>query len=96
MLLVFIQTPLSQDGICGRDLLLLLSGHWRRRGRIGVVRVRSGRRDQQVSELRGLVLSLHFADVAHHHVDEGVFDQTQEHEDGARRHEDVDGLKGIG
>ena len=51
-----------------------------------------GRGDDDISEVLRLVLSLHFADVAHGDIDEGVLDQRQEHEDGARRHEDVDSL----
>ena len=39
------------------------------------------------------VFSFDVGDVAHHHVDEGVLDETQEDEDGARGHEDVDGLQ---
>jgi hypothetical protein len=32
-------------------------------------------------------------DVPHHDVDEGVLDETEEHEDGARGHEHVYGLR---
>jgi len=39
------------------------------------------------------VFSFDVRDVAHHNVDEGVLDQAQEDEDGARGHEDVDGLQ---
>ena len=42
-----------------------------------------------VSEVTGFVLALHFADIAHHHVDKGVFDEAQKHENGAGRHKDV-------
>ena len=31
-------------------------------------------------------------DVPHHHVDEGVLDQAEEHKEGARGHEHVDRL----
>ena len=51
-----------------------------------------GRGDNDISEVLCLVLSLYFADIAHCDVDKGVLDQRQEHEDGARRHEDVDSL----
>ena len=51
------------------------------------------RREDDAPEVGGFVLPLHLADVAHHHVDEGVLDQTQKHENGARRHENVDGLQ---
>ena len=39
-----------------------------------------------------LVLPLDVTDVPHHHVDDGVLNQAEEHEQGAGRHEHVNGL----
>ena len=40
-----------------------------------------------------LVLPLNVTDVPHHHVHNGVLDQAEEHEEGARGHEHVDSLE---
>ena len=50
-------------------------------------------RDDDVAKVTRLVLPLDVGDVAHHDVDEGVLDQTQEHENCAATHKYVDGLK---
>ena len=42
---------------------------------------------------RVLVLPLDVADVAHHHVHDGVLNQAEEDEQGARGHEHVDRLE---
>ena len=39
-----------------------------------------------------LVFPLNVTDISHHHIDNGVLDQAEEHEEGAGWHEHIDGL----